>query len=85
MTAFIFMIESFTTSNFYLAAFLNASGFEMARIEKLVIDGKSTFVFYESPELQKMAAAFLMENKVSVDVHRFIEKIKRLKSALYDG
>lgn len=79
------MIKKFETSNFYLAAFLNASGFEMARIEKPAMDRKSTFVFDESPELQKLAAAFLMENKVSVDVHCFIEKIKRLKSALYDG
>lgn len=47
--------------------------------------GRTEFVFKETPKRNAHVEQFMLGNGATVDAHRFIEAIKRLKGVIYDG
>ncbi len=81
----IFMSDTYTTTNFYLAAFLCASGVVFVSGERLADTRQTAFHFEESMKRKELSSAFLVGEEVEVNVHAFIAQLKRLKSIIHDG
>jgi hypothetical protein len=79
----------FKTSNFNLATFLFAKGFELANIDRLTNQKRASFVFVDKPEIEELVHEFnfAQENKevVMVDARKLIYATKTLKEKLYQN
>lgn len=78
--------NNFLTSNFYLAAFLFAKGFELVGIHDTGTR-RSDFVFVGSREIEKTADCFFYDDENSpetrIDVRAMTNAIRNLKDKLY--
>lgn len=80
--------KKFTTSNFYLSAFLLVKGFELLSVNDTG-SRRSDFVFADLPEIRTMAGHFFYarENsqEIMVDVRLLSTAIRNLKEKLYQN
>lgn len=74
-------IETYVTSDLYLAAFLKTKGYKYV-VEKL--KSKSNFIFESSPELLNNVNGYLTE-KGSCEPLAFTNAIKNIKNLLYNN
>ena len=77
----------FSTSNFYLAAFLLVKGLSLIRLDR-TNPKRCEFVFDDTAEREPLAQAFAFANEndqvLLVDARRIIAAIKNLKEKLYE-
>ena len=73
--------------NFYEAAFLFASGMELANVDRITDSKRATFVFVNTPERESLTKAFGYGKENSpetlVDARKLITAIRALKEKLY--
>lgn len=77
----------FSSSSFYLAAFLNAKGLELINIDKPESSSRAQFIFIDTPERESLVQAFnfakIEDPSVMVDVRQYTMATKFLKEKLY--
>lgn len=74
---------SFTLSDFYLASFLRAKGFDLLTIER-GNPHRASFVFKDEENRQSLVEDFLFGH-ASIEPKSFVSAIKELKQLLYSG
>lgn len=79
------MSPTYSTTHFYLAAYLCACGVEFLGVEKLPGGIQSQFIFRDSVEREQLTQRFLVDEATPVHVHAYIAQLKRLKSILREG
>ena len=74
------LLESYATSDFYLACFLKASGMNLSDAER---EGRRTvFVFEDRSDRPELLRAFY--NDGQVEVNAFTHAIQDLKAVIYN-
>jgi hypothetical protein len=75
--------QEFVSSDFYLAAFLRAKGFQLLNIEKKD-PRRALFVFQNKGDRQSLIEDFMF-GRTQVEPKSFVSAIKELKQLLYSG
>ncbi len=71
----------YRTTDLYLAAFLDASGFKVVDTEG---DRKKTFVFEEDEELMKEQIMKFTNREATVEARALVDAIKNFKALTYN-
>ncbi len=75
-------MDSYTTSDFYLSAFLLASGTPLLDFERK--NGRTSFRFAETDELSELIEHYFAD-QVRVSPIRYGNSLKNLKALIYSG
>lgn len=79
------MKREYETSSFYLACYLATKGQKLIRLNQPQGSRRAYFVFEGSDATEKLVAQYMLNESVMIDAKEFVNQIRRLKSALYDG
>lgn len=71
----------YKTTDLYLAAFLDASGFKVVGLEG---DRKKTFVFEQDAELMKEQIMKFTNREATVEARAYVDAIKNFKALTYN-
>ncbi len=77
----------FSTSHFYMAAFLFAKGLKLINVDRLANSTRASFVFIDTPQREIFVEAFNFGIEdapdVMVDTRKLATAIRQLKEKLY--
>jgi hypothetical protein len=76
------LTKSFRTADLALAAFLKSKGFKIHSIDRSRGDGKCTFIFESTPEIDSIVLKFF-NNECLVEPLQFLEETRRVKALIY--
>jgi hypothetical protein len=79
------MSKQFATPSLYLAAFLRCRGTELEAIDRDERTRRGVFIFRDTEKRKKLSNAFLFGKDDDVSAKGYMEALKGLKAALYDG
>jgi hypothetical protein len=75
------MLNTYTTEDFYLAAYLMAAGFKLHSHTRL--NGKTSFVFLSTDEIRSALENYYTQNAKDVDALSYASSVRALKSVVH--
>ena len=75
------MLNTYTTEDFYLAAYLMAAGFKLHSHTRL--NGKTSFVFLSTDEIRSALEKYYTQQAKDVDALSLASSIRALKSVVH--
>ncbi len=76
--------ETYSTTSFYLGAFLIARGAQLIGLNQTGDFTRRDFVFEDSPAREKLVNEYNFNQEAEVNVRDFVSAIRQLKSLLHE-
>jgi len=76
--------ETYSTTNFYLGAFLIARGVQLVGLNRTGDFTRRDFVFVDSPAREKLVNEYNFNQQTEIGVRDFVAAIRQLKSLLHE-
>ena len=76
--------ETYSTTSFYLGAFLMAKGMQLMGLNQTGDFTRRDFVFVDSTEREKLVNEYNFNQQAEISVRDFVAAIRQLKSLLHE-
>lgn len=76
--------ETYSTTSFYLGAFLIAKGMQLIGLNQTGDFTRRDFVFVDSTEREKLVNEYNFNQQAEISVRDFVAAIRQLKSLLHE-
>lgn len=76
--------ETYSTTSFYLGAFLIAKGVQLVGLSQTGDFTRRDFVFVDSSEREKLVNEYNFNQQAEINVRDFVSAIRQLKSLLHE-